>query len=73
MLNYIYKLWYTLADFFPNWDISLGYFSIYYSPRKDQGAAKLRWAGGGGGGKIIVFVHRGSDWVWRSSVECSIA
>jgi hypothetical protein len=25
LLNYIYKLWYTLADFLPNWDISRGF------------------------------------------------
>ncbi len=24
LLNYIYKQWYTLADFLPNWDISRG-------------------------------------------------
>jgi hypothetical protein len=25
----LYKQWYNLADFFPNWDISRGFLSVY--------------------------------------------
>jgi hypothetical protein len=54
----LYKQWYTLADFLPNWNFC-GVFSIYYSP---EGTAKLRWARG-----HYIFMR-----VPRSSEDCSI-
>jgi hypothetical protein len=44
------KQWYTLADFFSNWDISQG-FSIFYL---SEGTAKLCWAGTGVGGHNMI-------------------
>jgi hypothetical protein len=43
LLNYTYKLWYTLADFLPNWDNSRGFLI-------DAGnisEAAMRWEGRG--------------------------
>jgi hypothetical protein len=45
----LYKLWYTLADFLPNWDISRGFLYILFTGRISEPAM----GGGGGGGKII--------------------
>ncbi len=28
LLNYVYKLWYTLLDFLPNWNISRGFLYV---------------------------------------------
>ncbi len=38
----LYKLWYTLADFFPNWDISRGFLLLPLFCRKDQRSCDVR-------------------------------
>ena len=32
----LYKLWYTLADFLPNWDISRGFFYLSFAGRNSE-------------------------------------
>ncbi len=44
LLHYI-RQWYTLADFFPNWDISRGFLYISYH-RKDQRSYEAMTGGG---------------------------
>ncbi len=34
----LYKQWYTLADFLPNWDISRGFFYILFDGRISEAA-----------------------------------
>jgi hypothetical protein len=44
----LYKQWYTLADFLPNWDISRGFLYISLIHREDQRSCD-------GQGNIIFF------------------
>ena len=38
----LYELWYTLADFLPNWDISRGFLLFPLFCRKDQRSCDVR-------------------------------
>jgi hypothetical protein len=38
----LYKLWYTLADFSPNWDISRGFLSVYIIFNAGEISAAIR-------------------------------
>ena len=38
----LYKLWYTLADFLPNWDITRGFLLLPLFCRKDQRSCDVR-------------------------------
>ncbi len=42
----LYKLWYSLADFLPNWDIARGFFYILFAGRISEAA--MGGAGVGG-------------------------
>ncbi len=40
----LYKLWYALADFLSNWDISRGFLLLPLFCRKDQRSCDMRGA-----------------------------
>ena len=42
----LYKLWYALADFLPNWDISRGFFYILFAGRISEAAMGGSGVGG---------------------------
>ncbi len=61
----LYKLWNTLADFLPNWDISRGFCYILFAVRISEAAMDR--------GHYIFRVPRCSFRMRRSSVGYSVA
>jgi hypothetical protein len=61
----LYKQWYTLADFLPNWDISRVFFYILFAVRISEAAMDI--------GHYIFRVPHSSFRMRRSSEGCSVS